>query len=659
MIKRLIITCAILAVSISKPTTGQAQSQEAFPLEYWAVRAQMSNVQVSPDGKKLAFEKISSREGNPVIEIRDVDDLGGTPLIVGGKNMEITNFYWVGNDGVIISFRDQVSRKIDGFNRGAYRGKTAYYNTTTKKFDDLSDATSRDFKNVQFINALPGDPDRVLVRIFEVNSGPGGMSRGGLRSDVYKLNLKTNKRELVMNGDSKYFGVRFDHEGNPRFAASRSGKEFVYHYKLPNQSNWKEFHRVSEREFENFSYVELDHNDPNKIYVMANNGHDLIGLWKFNLLSGTFGELVHRDPVVDIYAGVRHSNEWSNPGQLAGVRTFKDKFHTKYFDSQEQNMISKFETSIANSGFVDIWSRSRDGKTIVVRNRSAKDPGSYYLYTADDGKFRKLGSVNGLLKPEGLSDVEYITYPSRDGKQIPAFVTKPKGAGPHKLVVMPHGGPFVRETIVFDEWAQMLANNGYMVLQPQYRGSKGYGLDFYKTAFINGGEGGKKMQDDKDDGVRYLIEKGLVDKDKVAFFGWSYGGYAALVAASRSPNLYQCAIAGASVADNDQQLNYYREFLDSDRASDIEQIKFWTESINPGKEVENVNIPVLLIHGSIDQRVPIRHAKKYVKKLKSNKKNYEYLELKNADHFSNTLFYKHKMEMYPAMIDYLKNECGM
>jgi len=224
-------------------------------------------------------------------------------------------------------------------------------------------------------------------------------------------------------------------------------------------------------------------------------------------------------------------------------------------------------------------------------------------------------------------------------------------------VVMPHGGPYVSEVVSFDEWGQLLANNGYMVLQPQYRGSKNYGLNHYKSAFINGGEGGKKMQDDKDDGVKYLIEKGRVDPERVAMFGWSYGGYAALIAAARTPQLYNCSIAGAAVADTMQQINYYRDRTRG--IQKVEQNTTWLESINPIKEVANVNIPLMLIHGTDDQRVPFKHFEKYVKELKKNNIPFEEIELKEADHFSNTLLNDHKMQMYPAMLEFLKNDCGM
>lgn len=139
-------------------------------------------------------------------------------------------------------------------------------------------------------------------------------------------------------------------------------------------------------------------------------------------------------------------------------------------------------------------------------------------------------------------------------------------------------------------------------------------------------------------------------------FGWSYGGYAALVAASRTDQLYQCVLAGAAVTDTMMQVNYYRARMRG--SSKIEQESMWMDSISPINEVAKVNVPILLIHGSVDQRVPPEHAKKYLKELKKHNKPHEYLELDGADHFSSTLFYHHKIKLYETMIDYLKNKCG-
>ena len=209
---------------------------------------------------------------------------------------------------------------------------------------------------------------------------------------------------------------------------------------------------------------------------------------------------------------------------------------------------------------------------------------------------------------------------------------------------------------MFDKWAQLLANRGYLVLQPQYRGSLNYGLEFYQAAFVDGGQGGYKMQDDKDDGALHLVKEGLASRERLAMFGWSYGGYAALVAASRTPQIYQCVVAGAAVSDPNMQVNYYRFRMRG--AQRDEQLRMWDDSVSPLDEAEKVNVPMLIVHGSVDQRVPPDHAKKYLKALDEHDKTYQYLELDGADHFSNTLFFDHQLDFYEAMTDFLANDCG-
>jgi len=165
------------------------------------------------------------------------------------------------------------------------------------------------------------------------------------------------------------------------------------------------------------------------------------------------------------------------------------------------------------------------------------------------------------------------------------------------------------------------------------------------------------MQDDKDDGALHLIKEGLVDPDRVAMFGWSYGGYAALIAASRTPQIYQCVIAGAAVANPRRATN---EYLNPSSGTG----KIWVEryryrSIQPTEEVAKVNVPILLVHGDVDQRVRPRQARMYLKELKKHNKPHKMLWLKGADHFYDTLFYEHQIVLYESMIDFLANDCGM
>ena len=421
--------------------------------------------------------------------------------------------------------------------------------------------------------------------------------------------------------------------------------------------------RHSEDSFEDFGVVGFDVDDRDKLFVVAHRGNDTQGLWTYDIETGHY-EAVYQRSDVDVLGVVGHSNRLQHPDRVVGLVYYKDKYHYEYFDDGDDETLSIDELEGATreqlAGVVPyayevrISSRSRDGNTLVVYNFGPKDPGTYYLLK--DGRFSAVGSQQPLFKSEDLADVEYITYKARDGLKIPAWVTVPHGEPPFPLVVMPHGGPFVRETVAYHKWAQMLANNGYLVLQPQYRGSLNYGREFYQRAFADVSQGGGAMQDDKDDGALHLIAEGLADKDRVAMFGWSYGGYAALVAASRTPQLYQCVIAGAAVTDPTMQVNYLRFRM---RGAPSEQwIDFWDKAVSPLKEVEKVNVPMLIVHGDVDQRVPIEHAKKYLELLDEHDKPYQYLELAGADHFSNTLFYGHQETLYGRMVDYLANDCG-
>ena len=646
-ISALVLFGAFAGEAIAEAGVGGTVVNDTIPYEHWALPSTMRSAQVSPDGKYVAFIRNQSKKGEPLIEVYETANMKKKPHRVGAKSLEITGFSWISPTDMTVSFQKQVSSRIKGFNQGAFKGKLARFSMDSKKFEELSD----DDFSITMVNALVDDPDHVLMRIVEVKE-----QQSRKAPNYYKYNLDTGSKKLILKGNRQHFGYTFDKDGNPRLTSSQTagGKETIFYHRPVGGEGWNEFARVSRETFQRFRPVGLVEGSDNLIYVLAHNNNDKVGLWKYNLNEKKFEDLVYRRKDVDLTNVGYHSNSWEFPGEVTNIGYPGAKRHRKFMDSEEKAIYDQFEAAIPNAYQVSISSRSKDGNVIVVSNRGPKDPGSFYLY--NDGAFTKLGSANTLLKSEDLAEVEYVSYSARDGKKINGYITKPKGAGPHPLVVMPHGGPFVGEVSVYDEWAQLLANNGYMVLQPQYRGSTNYGLDFYKSAFINGGEGGGAMQDDKDDGAKYLVSQGLVDPNRMAMFGWSYGGYAALVAASRPNNIYQCVIAGAAVADNVQQVNYYRNRIRG--SSRTEQLKFWDESINPIDEVEKVNVPMLLIHGSIDQRVPVKHSKKYIDALKKHNKDFQYVELKDADHFSNTIRFDHKMQFYPKMIEFLQNDCG-
>ncbi|MEJ2402602.1 MAG: prolyl oligopeptidase family serine peptidase [Xanthomonadales bacterium] len=637
---------ALLVFAIG--TTARA---EPYPLEYWALRDVMSNVQVSPDGKRLALLKIPNRDADPLLEVYDASDLDKEPFRMNGGKMEITSFDWVGNEEIVVRFRQKVRDKIDDFNQGVYEYKIGLLHVKDEKIDQFRES------NPAVENLLPGKPDKIIISLNPGMEERGDRLQRAFRPRAYyELDLKRGTKKLLLQGKPALGQVEFDGEGNPWFARGfdRGKGEFIWYVRRPDSSDWDEIYRMSEDSFEQFSVQGIDPEKPDTVLVIANNGRDKTALWEFDVNTKKFGDIVYARDDVNIAGTRRHSNDWTNPDTIVGVTYRTDRLHVEYLDPIEGATYAQLEGVVPEAYMVFITSRSRDGQTLTIYNVGPKDPGTYYLLK--DGALKAVGSKQPLLKSKDLAEVRYIDWTARDGMKIYGYLTVPKGEGPFPLIVLPHGGPFVSETVVYDEWSQMLANNGYLVLQPQYRGSTNFGLEYYKTAFINGGQGGYKMQDDKDDGALYLVEQGLADKDRIAMFGWSYGGYAALVAASRTPQIYQCVIAGAAVSDTLMQVSYYSDRVRG--SQEIEQLNMWRDSINPIKEVSKVNVPILLVHGSVDQRVPPVHVRKYLDELDKYNKPYKYVELEGADHFSNTLFYEHQIKLYTAMIDFLKNDCG-
>ena len=314
------------------------------------------------------------------------------------------------------------------------------------------------------------------------------------------------------------------------------------------------------------------------------------------------------------------------------------KYERHWFDEDEKALYEALEAQIPYAHQVNITSRSYDGRTMVVSNSGPHDPGSFWL--VKDGQLAKLGSRNPLLNQAALADVQYIRYPARDGLMIPGYITIPEGEGPFPLVVQHNGGPHVNAVQGYSELGQIFASAGYMVLYPQNRISTGWGQRHFDAGY---GEHGLAMQDDKDDVVKYLIEQGLVDPDRVAFFGWSYGGYAALVALSREEQLYQCTIAVNGVSDPAKTFR-----LGAGRAGSSAAKAFvdWAErrgtiGINPIEEVEKVNIPLLMVHGNVDRRVLYYHFTDYKAAFEDAGKTGEFVTLVDADHFGNTQMYTH------------------
>lgn len=288
---------------------------------------------------------------------------------------------------------------------------------------------------------------------------------------------------------------------------------------------------------------------------------------------------------------------------------------------------------------VTLQSWSNDRKKIVVRVDSAQLGPAYALVDLISGHADWLGGEFIALTEDDIAQRTPVHYKAADGLEISGYLTLPRGREPHglPLVVLPHGGPHDRDMPGFDWWSQALASRGYAVLQPNYRGSDGFGWSFLAAGF---GQWGRKMQTDLSDGVRDLAAKGVVDPKRVCIVGASYGGYAALAGAAIDRGVYRCAVSVAGISN-------LKEMVSNDRDKEGRNgERFWLRYMgatgprdpvlgqySPSAWASMVEIPVLLIHGRDDTRVPISQSRQMADKLRAAGKSVELLELAGEDHF--------------------------
>jgi dipeptidyl aminopeptidase/acylaminoacyl peptidase len=352
--------------------------------------------------------------------------------------------------------------------------------------------------------------------------------------------------------------------------------------------------------------------------IVTNEATGRFGVYSYSLGAQAIGEPIFEHGEADVKS-VQMSTDMSS---VEGVFFEDDKPRSIWFTPEMKKVQGDLDKTFP--GKVNrILNLSRDRNRVLLWTGGADDPGTYYVF---DRKARKMNvfaaPYDGLVgKP--MSPVKPVRYQARDGLAIPGYLALPAGR-PAKnlpLIVMPHGGPFARDSYAFDPLVQMLASRGYAVLQPNFRGSTGYGRDFVERGY---GQWGEKMQDDLDDGVRWLAADGTVDAKRVCMLGASYGGYAALWGAIRNPEIYRCAGSFAGVTDIRAMLKYDAKALLASRYSRQWRNRVEGEerrnlsAVSPLQQAARLKVPVLVAHGALDSTVPVDQGRKMVAALKAH-----------------------------------------
>ncbi|WP_425228763.1 alpha/beta hydrolase family protein [Sphingomonas sp.] len=349
-------------------------------------------------------------------------------------------------------------------------------------------------------------------------------------------------------------------------------------------------------------------------FAVATGESGRFGLYHYDFTAGQIGALIYENPVADVT-----DVDVGADGQPASVSYTDDRARVMWFDPGLRAVQTRIERALPGMS-VRLTSFSTDRQRLIVWATAADNPGAYYLFDRRTGQLMLIAAPYERLAGKRLAEMTPVTYAARDGLPIPAYLTVPPGREPRDapMVVLPHGGPFARDEWGYDVWAQSLASRGYVVLQPNFRGSTGYGRRFVERGY---GQWGRGMQDDIDDGVRWLIGRSIVDAHRVCIMGGSFGGYAAEWGAVRNPDLYRCAISLAGVSDIKAQLSYNRRdfaapryFRDwRERVQGADTVSL--DALSPLKRAADLRIPLFIAHGDADTVVPPEQSRRLMQAL--------------------------------------------
>jgi dipeptidyl aminopeptidase/acylaminoacyl peptidase len=392
--------------------------------------------------------------------------------------------------------------------------------------------------------------------------------------------------------------------------------------------------------------------DNGSIYALSNKNRDKMALVELDCVSGEEHKVIYSNPNVDVSEAIYSINK--EKLIYAGFETWKKERH--YLDSSFKDIFKKLEVLLPNTEIV-IASSDAAEKKFIVRTYTDRNPGSFYLYTIDDDKLIKLSDVNSSLKVENMAEMKPISYRTRDGLTVNGYLTLPNGMLSKNLpvIVIPHGGPDSRNSWGYNSEVQFLASRGYAVFQVNFRGSKGYGKNFWIAGFK---EWGAKMQNDITDGVQWLIAQKIADPSRIGIYGFSFGGFSALHGLISNPELYKC---GASYSGFTNLFTYfkdippyYRPYLQMyyETVGNPETDADYFRAVSPIFHTNKIKVPVLIAQGALDPRVNMNETHQFVKELKKKKVPVTYIFKEKEGHvFRNN---ENRLEFYKELEIFLE-----
>jgi dipeptidyl aminopeptidase/acylaminoacyl peptidase len=471
--------------------------------------------------------------------------------------------------------------------------------------------------------------------------------------DVYRIDVNTGEMMEIAHNPGNITGWITDHDGKLRIALTTDGVNTGILYRDSEDQEFKEIITTNFRETLYPAFFTFDNKD---VYMISNLGRDKTAVVKYDIKNNKELEVIYENFDVDV-SDLFYSRKRK---VLVGVGFTTWKREYVLFDELSQKIFSDLESKLPGVEFV-VSSENENEDKLLIRTYSDKSLGAYYMYDVNNEELKHLIDVSPWLKEEYMAEMKPVKYTTRDGLTINGYLTLPVGLELKNLpvVINPHGGPWHRDSWGFNPEVQFLANRGYAVLQMNFRGSTGYGKEFWISSFR---QWGKKMQDDISDGVKWLIDQGIADPNRVGIYGGSYGGYATLAGLTFTPELYACGVDYVGVSNIFSWMNAipaywepYREML-YEMVGHPQKDSLMLREASPVFHVDNIKAPLLIAQGLNDPRVPKAESDQVVEALKKKGIDVPYMVKDNEGHgFRNE---ENRFDFYGAMEQFLFKHLG-
>jgi dipeptidyl aminopeptidase/acylaminoacyl peptidase len=620
-VRYIFAAACLLSALLAIAATAMAQTglPPLIDREIFFGNPEIASAQLSPDGKFIAFRKPYKDTMNLWVK-KAGEPFDSARLITAETKRPIRSYFWSRDSKYILFVNDFGGDE----NFNVYAVDPAAPAAAGAEVPPTRNLT--DMKKVRaFIYDVPRtDPDVIYI---------GLNNRDPRWHDLYKLNISSGERQLIRENTERFGGYNFDNAGKLRLATrvTESGDNEIL--RLDADGKATKIYTCSV--FESCNPVRF-HKDNRRAYMVTNKGDvDLMRLVLFDPETGK-EELVESDPDNRVdFGNVRFSDVTDEM-----IYTFyQDDKPRIYFKNKAAEADYKLVRQKLGGKEVSFGSSTADEMKFMVTAWSDTEPGETYLFDRKTKELTKQFRIRERLPREALAEVKPVRYKSSDGLEIPAYLTLPKGVAAKNLptIIMPHGGPWARDTWGFFSYAQFMANRGYAVLTPNFRGSTGYGKKFLDAGNKQWGD---RMQDDLTWGVKYLVDQGIADPKRVGIWGGSYGGYATLAGITFTPELYAAAVAEVAPSNLITLLETIPPYWESGRAIFYKRMgdpttaegKAQLMRQSPLTHAAKIKTPLLITQGANDPRVNKRESDQIVIALRERNYPVEYLVAPDEGH---------------------------